>query len=139
LVLDDIGLYLQTQGLGTLATDIFKGRLPEDAPGAGVLDEVIALFAVPGQPPRRVHDIPGPGVSQPVVQIRFRGSASAGGYSAMWAKALQAYVALDSVTNQVINGVFFEKILALQEPFGFPEDEWRRPALGFNILCRRAI
>jgi hypothetical protein len=57
----------------------------------------------------------------------------------MWAKAMQAYVALDSVTNQTINGIFYEKILALQEPFGFPEDEWRRPGLGFNVLCRKAI
>jgi hypothetical protein len=57
----------------------------------------------------------------------------------MWAKAMQAYVALDSVTNQIINGTYYEKILALQEPFGFPEDEWRRPALAFNILCRKAL
>src|SRR4029450_7855249 len=99
LVLDDIGFYLQAQGLRTPATDIFKGRLPEDAPGAGVLDEVIALFAVPGQPPRRVHSLVGPGVSQPVVQIWFRGSASAGGYSAMWEKDVQCYGALESVAR----------------------------------------
>jgi Bacteriophage minor capsid protein len=139
VVLDDIGLFLQTQGLGTLATDIFKGRLPEDAPGAGVLDEIIALFAVPGQGPVRVHSLVGPGVEQPVVQVRLRGSASAGGVTAMWTRAMQAFIALDSVTNQTINGVFYQKILALQSPFSLPEDEWRRPTLIFNVLCRKAV
>src|ERR1043166_7924080 len=125
MVLDDLGIYLQTQGLGTLGTNIFKGRIPQDAPGTGVPDELIALFPVPGLPPEHTHDIVGPAVEQPMVQVRIRGGTTAGSDASAWTKAQQAFVALDSVRNQVINGVFYRQIMAMSSPDGrLGADQW---------------
>lgn len=139
MILDDLAVRLQTAGLGTLGTTIFKGRLPPDAPGPAVADEIITLLPVPGLPPRRVHDIVGPAIEQPVVQVRLRGRATPGGYAALWAKALQTFLALDGVVNTTINGVWYEALFALQSPFGLPEDEWNRPTVIFNVLARRGL
>jgi hypothetical protein len=138
VVLDDLAVYLQAQGLGTRSQTIFEGRIPSDAPGSGVADQIITLFAVPGLPPQHVHDIVGPAVDQPVVQVRVRGSAAQGGYAAMWTQAEQAYRLLDSVRNQVVNGTFYQAILALQSPFGLGEDQYQRPFLAFNVRCAKA-
>lgn len=137
MILDDLAMYLEAQGLGTRRVTIFAGRIPEDAPGSGVADGIIVLFAVPGLGPEHVHDIVGPAVSQPVVQVRVRGAAVPGGYAAMWSTAEQAYKVLDSVRNQTINGVFYRHILALQSPFGLGEDQYNRPTLVFNVRCAR--
>jgi len=72
-----------------------------------------------------------------VVQVRLRGQAAQGGYAAMWTKAMTAFVLLDSVVNQTINSTFYERILALQSPFGLPDDQYNRPFLVFNVLCQK--
>jgi hypothetical protein len=138
VVLDDIAVYLQTQGLGTRGSTIFEGRIPPDAPGGGVADQIIALFSVPGLPPQHVHDIVGPAVEQPMVQVRVRGSAAQGGYAAMWALAEQAGRLLDSVRNLSVNGTFYLAIMLQQAPVGLPEDQYQRPSLVFHVRCTKA-
>ena len=138
MVLDDIALYLQAQGLGTRGTTIFEGRLPPEPPGSGIADQILVLFSVPGLGVLHVHDDPGASVEQPVVQVRVRGSAAQGGYAAMWARATQAFTALDSVRNQTLSGTFYQAILALQSPFGFPEDQYERPFVLFNVRCLKS-
>lgn len=139
MILDDIGLYLQAEGLGTRGSTIFEGRIPPEPPGSGIADQIIVLFSVPGLGVLHVHDAPGASVEQPVVQVRLRGSAAQGGYAAMWTTATQTFLALDSVRNQVLNGTFYLAILALQSPFGFPEDQYERPFLVFNVRCARSV
>ena len=139
MILDDLGLYLQAQGLGTRGSTIFEGRIPPEPPGSGIVDQILVLFSVPGLGVLHVHDDAGAGVEQPVVQVRLRGSAAQGGYAAMWSKATQAFLALDSVRNQVLNGTFYQSILALQSPFGFPEDQYERPYVLFNVRCAKAL
>jgi hypothetical protein len=138
MVLDDIAVFLQTQGIGTRGSTIFEGRIPPDAPGSGVADQIVTLFAVPGFPPQRVHDIVGTAVDQPVVQVRVRGSTVQGGYAAMWTVAETAYRLLDGVRNQVVNGTFYQAITVLQSPFGLGEDQYQRPFVAFNVRCAKA-
>lgn len=135
MVLDDLAVLLQMEGLGTVGTNLFEGRIPQDAPG--VPDALIALFAVPGLSPEHTHDIAGPAVEQAVVQVRVRGTATQGGYAAAWQKVTQAFLALDGVHNQTVNGVYYRQIRALQSPFGLAEDESARPHLVFNVLCQK--
>ena len=140
MVLDDLAIFLQTQGLGTRGTNILEGRLPPDPPGAAVPDELIVLFAVPSPGPDHVHDIVGPALVRPVVQVRWRGRATQGGYAALWTKAEAAFVALDSVRNQVINGVKYLNIMALQSPNGaIPDDQYNRPTLVFSVICHKEL
>lgn len=136
MILDDLTVLLQAHL--PAGTTIFKGRIPPDPPGPAVPDEIIALLPVPGLPPEHVHDSAGPAVRQPVIQVRFRGRATQGGYAAMWAKAEQAYVVLDSVNNQIINGVFYRTIRVLGDVAGLGEDEFARPALAFTVRAQRA-
>ncbi len=139
MILDDMGVHLQGLGLGTLGTSLFKGRVPQDAPGGVVPDELIALFSVPGLPPDHTHDISGPAVEQPVVQVRVRGGTVPGAYASAWAKAYQAFLALDAVTNTTINGVFYQRIMALQSPFGQADDQYNRPFVVFHVRCVKAV
>jgi hypothetical protein len=73
------------------------------------------------------------------VQVRLRGRASPGGYAALWSRTTQAFLALDGRVNQMINSTWYEAIVALQSPFSLPEDEWQRPFVVFNVLCRRGL
>src|SRR5262245_60649227 len=47
-VLDDLGIFLQDNGFGMLGQTIFLGTLPQDSPGGGVQDQVLALLEAPG-------------------------------------------------------------------------------------------
>src|SRR5262245_1112839 len=135
VLLEDLGLYLQQNGLGVLGQDIFLGSIPLDPPGGGVQNAVLGLFEVPGLPPSHQHDVVGPGYEQPVVQCRFRGEPF--GYQATRQKAGEAFTLLDSVINQTINGTFYLWIQALQSPFSQPQDEWQRPFILFECRCAR--
>src|SRR5262245_20410728 len=134
-VLDDLGKFLQDNGFGVLGTSIFLGSVPQDAPGAGVQDQILALLEAPGMPPEHVHDILGPAVEQARIQCRWRGSPH--GYETARGMAGAAFTLLDSVINQTINGVFYRRIMALEGPFALPPDEWQRPIVLFEILCQK--
>src|SRR5262245_12233494 len=136
-VLEDVGLYLQQNGLGILGQDIYLGSIPLDPPGGGVQDAVLGLFEVPGLPYDIVHQGFDMAVEQPVVQCRFRGAPF--GYQDARNKAQQAIVALGAVSNQTINGTFYLWILPLQPPFGQPSDEWQRPFVLFEARCGKAF
>jgi hypothetical protein len=133
-VLEEIGLFLQANGFGTLGTSIFLSLIPQDPPGGGQ-DAVLGLFEVPGLGPLHTHDLLGPSVERPAVQLRWRGAPF--GYAAARQQAGAAFRLLDSIVNQQINGVFYQSIQALQSPFGQPSDEWQRPFVLFEIICAR--
>jgi hypothetical protein len=134
-VLADLATFLQTQGLGTPASTILAGTIPEDV--AGAPDEVMYLLETPGLAPEHVHDIIGPAVEQPVIQIRIRGRPY--GYEAARAKAQQAFVALDSLVNTTLSGTAYRQVMALQSPFLLQVDDWHRPHIVFHVRCQKAV
>jgi len=131
-VLDDLGVFLQTNGFGD---DICLGFIPQDAPSSEAPDEVLALFELGGPGPELTHDIPGPAVEVAMVQCRWRGSPW--GYASIRGEAGTAFRLLGSVANQEINNVFYRQILLLSSPHALPNDEWNRPTVLFEILCYR--
>lgn len=133
--LDDLGLFLQAHGFGTLGQTLFLGTLPEDPPGPNIPAPILGLFEVPGLPPDLTHDLLGPSVEHPSVQLRWRGAPY--GYAVIRQQAGQAFRLLGSVVNQVINGVFYQQLTCLQSPHALPADEWDRPSILFEILCAR--
>ena len=48
MTLEDLGNYLQAEGLGTLGTTLFLGGLPVDAPNVSTQDAITALVETPG-------------------------------------------------------------------------------------------
>lgn len=135
--LDDIGAYLQSVGVGTLGTTLFKGRLPLDAPHILVQDAVQALIEVPGLPPERVHDGPVASIDQPMIQVVTRGQPH--DYAEARTRAETAYLALDGLSNVTLSGTAYLWIRAQQPPFVLRQaDEMGRPVIVFSVWCARA-
>jgi hypothetical protein len=134
VILDELATLLQTAGVGTISTTLFKGQVPLDSP-ATVATPLVALLEIPGLPPLRAHD--GQRIGQPVIQIVSRGAPH--GYAQARAKAQQAWDALDGVTNTTLSGVAYLQIQALQEPFLLKIDDSHRPFLVFSVRCMRAL
>lgn len=135
-LLDELGTYLQTAGIGTLSQSLFKGALPLDTP-ATTDDAIVALIEVPGSPPLRSHDQPPSRIGQPHVQVVSRGAPY--GYVAARQKAHDAWMALDGLANQVLSGTKYLTIVALQEPFLLRIDETHRPHIVFSVRIQREV
>lgn len=136
MILDDLGLYLQTQGLGTLGTTLFKGSVPLDTPEVSIVNSLIALLETPGLPPERVHDGPSASVDQPVIQVLVRGEPH--GYEAARALSEDLYRTLDGLANITLQGTAYLWLLAMQPPFPLPWDALGRPVFVFHLRCAHA-
>jgi hypothetical protein len=136
-LLDDLGSYLQAQGVATLQTDLFKGGLPMDSPLAPVHDAIMAIIESAGLPPFHIHNIQQASFEQPVVQVVVRGAPY--DYAEARARAQAAFLALDGLSNITINGTFYLFVQALQSPFFLHSDQMSRPVIVFNVRCAKAI
>jgi Bacteriophage minor capsid protein len=134
MLLDELATYLQTAGVGTLSTTLFKGQLPMDVP-ATVETALVALLEIPGLPPVRSHDAQR--FEQPVVQVVSRGIPY--GYEGARDQAQLAWEALDAVSNQVLSGTGYLRIEALQSPYLLKIDDMHRPFIVFSVRCQRAL
>lgn len=136
-VLDDIATYLEAHGVGTIAVSLFKGGIPLDTAQTITTDIVLALVQVPGLPPSHVHSQPHATYEQPVLQVLVRGEPF--GDSTAMAKAYDAFLALDGLSNTVLSGVTYLWVQAAQSPFLLHRDEMNRPVVAFNIRCAKAL
>ncbi|MCM8901325.1 minor capsid protein [Caldicoprobacter algeriensis] len=123
VLLDDIALYLQQQGVGVIGTDIFKGQMPA-AP-----DNCIALFEYAGEPP----DLHWPG-EYPSLQAMVRNKSYAAGRE----KIEQIKDALHGLSETVINGHRYLLIQARQSPFFLERDENARAIFVCNFRVMKA-
>lgn len=124
VLLDDIALYLQQQGVGTVGADIFKGQMPV-AP-----DNCIALFEYAGEPP----DLHWPG-EYPSLQAMVRNKSYAAGRE----KIEQIKDALHGLSETVINGHRYLLIQALQSPFFMQRDENNRAIFVCNFKIIKEV
>jgi hypothetical protein len=136
-LLDDLASYLQTAGVGTVGSSIFKGLLPLDDPYTPVPDLVVALIETPGFAPFHVHDAAAPDFEQPTVQVLARGEPL--DYAGARAKAQEAFVALDGLHNQTLGSTTYLWVTAMQSPFYLHSDELLRPIIAFNLRCAKAL
>jgi hypothetical protein len=135
MLLEDLGTFLQSNGLGTLAISLFLGSVPMDDPRHPTPDELIALIEVPGLPPVRTHDTAR--YEQPMVQVLTRGEPH--GYAAARHQAEDAWLLLDGLGNQALSGTFYLWIVAMQSPYFLHTDARNRPVILFNIRCAKAL
>ena len=137
-LLDEVGLLLQTAGLGTLGTTIIKSSVPLDEPMSPAFeDALIALLEVPGYPALDILNTPDDTVEQPVVQVVIRGAPYE--YEAARAWAQQVYLTLRRVQNQLLSGTFYLFMQPLQPPFALPVDALQRPHIVFRVRCQKAL
>lgn len=103
MLLDDIAAYLQTNSLGTVGTDIFKGSLPDQP------DNCIALFEYAGDRPEHAQGAP---LDKPGLQIRVRNKS----YSSARQKCQEIQNLLHGIHEQIINNTRYVLMLANQSP-----------------------
>mgnify|MGYP001334878852 FL=1 len=123
-MLNDIGTYLQAQGVGTVETDIFLGLMPDQP------DNCIALFEYAGSPP----DLHWNG-EYPGLQVRVRNKS----YAAARTKIGEAMTALHGLHEQTLSGTRYLLIKARGSPEVLKRDNNNRVELfvNFEIIKER--
>lgn len=125
MLLDDIALYLQQKGIGTIGTDIFKGQLPATP------DNAIALFEYAGEP----QDLTDANLEYPGLQVLVRNKSYASGRQ----KIEQLKNDLHGITETTINNVRYLLIQAKQSPFFLERDENGRAIFVVNFRIIKEV
>lgn len=131
LVLDDLAVYGASNGLGTVGTSIFKGRMP-DAP-----DECLALIPYGGLASQQQYGSDALKWEFPRVQVIAR--ASRHDYSTAQTMADEAYRAYAQIMAETVNGTFYHCVTPLQPPFSMGLDDNERPIVGFNLQVEKEL
>lgn len=119
--LDDIADYLQSLGIGTVATDIFVSYLPDSPTNAvGLTDET-------GEEPD--HDLP---TDSPNFQVTVRNQNVTGGR----AKLRAIRNALEPTSMKQIGSTFFMYILAMNEGGHVGRDDTGRDIFTMSFRCK---
>lgn len=135
MLLDEVAAYLQAEGIGIIGQTLFMGSMPQDEPGTGGQDAIMALIEIPSRPVIRNHDLSL--YELPRLQIQTRGMPY--GYPAARQKAQDAWEALEAVTNQVLSGVTYLRIETQRSVYWLRTDDMNRPHLVFDVECARAL
>jgi hypothetical protein len=135
MVLDEVGAYLQAAGVGIIGQTLFLGSMPQDEPGAGFQDAIMALKEIPSRPPVFAHDQTL--YELPMLQIETRGVPY--GYPAARQKAQDAWDALRVITNQSLSGTTYLRIVPQRSVYWLRTDDYFRPHFLFDIECARAL
>jgi Bacteriophage minor capsid protein len=137
MVLDEVGAYLQAQGLGVLGTDLFLGKMPQDAPNVVTQDAITALIEIPGFPMMFVHSTLGADWEQPVLQIITRGAPDDYAATRLWAE--QITLALSQIRNQTLSGTFYLWCQPVQSVFALDPDDFGRPRMTCQVRLGKAL
>lgn len=131
-VLTDLAAYLDANTSLTAGTDLFAGDMPNSP------DAVTALYESPGRAPVETMGAPGlPPVILPRVQVQARGSRGVGGYDVARARIRLVYDTLTLLTNTTVNGVYYLRVMPLQEPFFLNRDDVERVVFALNFEVYR--
>lgn len=122
-MLEEIGTFLEGQGIGTQQTDIFLGDVPQNAP-----DAVVGIIETSGLAPVYVHDITGPAHNQPTFQIYTRALT----YAAARLKAKDVFEILGKLQNVALSGTFYQTVRPRQNPFSLGRDDKNRSQISCN-------
>lgn len=126
----DLAAYLQTAGVGTVGTDIFKGFLPETP------NDCVVLFQRGGQPPEVVNTVPR--IEYPELHVIIRADGDTAYEDAM-DKANDVMVALHAIGEVTINTRRYLYVRALSSPTLMRYDYSQKPphvyvAIDFQVF-----
>ena len=111
--------------LGTFATDIFIGHMP-DSP-----DACVTIYDTGGTNPQSGYEY-----HYPTVNIKVRGAVW--DYTGAYSKAYSVYESLHDVTNETWNSTKYHGIWAMSDPFFLEYDEKMRPLFTINFITHRS-
>ncbi len=128
-MIEELGDYLQTQGVGTLAEDLFLGGLPDEP------DAAVAIQEYQGEAPAFAHGTSGVNIEQRRFQVIGRGlTSTAAGVLAQGANAV-----LIAVKNRILGGTYYVGIYPLQSPFPLGKDGNGRYRFVCNYRVEKAV
>lgn len=122
MLLDEIGKYLEDNGIGTRGTDIFFSYEPDEP------DTLIVINETGGTRPQHVFSSSAPAWENPRIQVVCRSTD----FTIARNKADDIYKILVNVKNQTLaptssaSGALYFRIDAVQSPFSLPQDENKR-------------
>lgn len=129
MFLDDVGDWLETNGVATKGTDLFKSIDP------GIPDTAVILYEYQGG---RLLDTMGTTltntVEQPGLHVLIRGVD----YATAATKSKSVFQVLHKMSG-VINGTRYLFVRALQSPFDVGPDERGRPRLVCNFRVMKEL
>lgn len=118
MLIKDIALYLETQALGTLGTDLFYGNVP------GKMEAGIVVLDTGG--PQPDPDIP---TKNPTFQVFIRAAR----YVTGDAKRNAVRAALHQLANTQLTGTYFYHILAVSEGGHIGQNEAGQEEFSINF------
>lgn len=129
MIADDVITYLQAHSVGTVAVDLFAGRMPDQP------DACLVVYERGGLDPLMVMGSDTINVERPGFQVCVRDSSYASGE----AKAYQAFALLEGLTEvQLVpgtpGGAVYKLIHATQSPFHTGLDDNQRHLFSQNYL-----
>jgi len=128
MLLDDIGDWLETQGVATKGTNLFKSIDP------GQPDTAVVLYEYSGYSPINTFGTGTPTIEQPHLHILVRGV----NYDTASSTASAVFHALHRLVG-VINHTRYLYVKALQSPYDVGPDERGRPRLVCKFRVIREI
>lgn len=114
-ILDDLASKLVADGVCTMSNDLFLGSGAVIPSGDGPFT---SLNEVGGVAPTRVQNKSAANTKRPTVQVLVRAKA----YNVVRDKAAQVYASLDGIFNTTLNGNYYIKVTARQEPTDMGKD-----------------
>lgn len=133
---DDFADVLSSGGVGTVATNIFVGQMPDN------VDTGISVLETGGAPPLCTFGsgatsigVPASTVERPRVQVLSRSPI----YATARAKAQDAFNLLDGLAARTINGVRYLYISAVQSPIDLGRDGNLRAHFSVNFDVVKAV
>ncbi len=133
-MLDEILAFLAAEGLGTVAIDLFKSKMPATPDACGT------VYGSGGSGPDMNFGSSGVRFENPAVQIVFRGAPD--DHDGPEAKAQTAFDSMVGIAvDQVLSGTKYLMVRALQQPFAFGknagQDENNRWRFACNFLVEK--
>ena len=124
-ILDALGTYLQTQGQGTLATDIFLARMPADP------DACVTLYENSGVGPDHTFGAGVKAIDHQRVRVYCR--AARNDYPAARTKAENVRAVLGAIRNTTLSGVSILCVLSTSELYPLQRDDDDRVLVGCDF------
>lgn len=125
--LDDLASKLQTDGVGTIGTDLFKSSASAPPQGTSVV-----IVETGGTSPDNTHNaVTAPAYRNPGFQITARAAT----YTIAQTKALAAYTSLVAIRNETLGSNFYQRVRPLGELIDLGRDDKGLFRVAFNVLA----
>lgn len=123
MLLSEIALYLEVNGIAVRAQNLFAGEIPAHAP-----ELAIGLIETGGGPPRFVHERERRITETPGFQVRVRGPEYEGAR-----EKIEAIVETLTFRERVLSGVRYLSVVPTQSPIDLGRDDNERHLLACNF------